>query len=70
MTFNFKFSRLFSKNRHLGKLHCTFFTTKVNTLISDEGGKALHIASIIKFVTFDIKLVIATTTFSLKLAVD
>ena len=25
-TFNFKFSRLFSKNRHPGKLHCTFFS--------------------------------------------
>ena len=39
--FNFKFSRLFSKHRHLGKNHCTFFTTKVSLLISIEGGKAL-----------------------------
>ena len=30
--FNFKFSRLFSKNRHPGKPQCTFFTTKVSTL--------------------------------------
>ena len=41
MTFNFKFSRLFSKNRHLGKHHCTFFTTKVSSLIFLERGKAL-----------------------------
>ena len=40
-TFQFKFPRLFSKNRHPGKLHCTFFTTKVGTLISVEGGEAL-----------------------------
>ena len=33
MTFNFKLSRLFS-----GKLHFTFFTAKVGTLISVEGG--------------------------------
>ena len=41
MTFQFKFSRLFSKNRHPGKLHRTFFTTKVRKLISVEGGEAL-----------------------------
>ena len=40
-TFQFKFPRLFSKNRHPGKLHCTFFTTKVRKLISVEGGEAL-----------------------------
>ena len=38
-TFQFKFSRLFSKNRHPGKLHRTFFTTKVRKLISVEGGE-------------------------------
>ena len=32
--------------------------------------RPLPIASMIKFVTFDIKLVFATTTFSLKLVVD
>ena len=41
MTFQFKFFRLFSKNRHPGKLHRTFFTTKVRKLISVEGGEAL-----------------------------
>ena len=40
-TFQFKFPRLFSKNRHPGKLHRTFFTTKVRKLISVEGGEAL-----------------------------
>ena len=40
-TFNFKFSRLFSKNRHPGNHHCTFFTTKVSSVISVERGKAL-----------------------------
>ena len=39
-TFQFKFSRLSSKNRHPGKLHCTFFTTKVRKLISVKGGEA------------------------------
>ena len=41
MTFQFKFFRLFSNNRHPGKLHRTFFTTKVRKLISVEGGEAL-----------------------------
>ena len=36
----FTFSRLFSKNRQPGKLHCNFFTTKASTLISVEGCKA------------------------------
>ena len=36
----FTFSRLFSKNRQPGKLHCNFFTTKAITLISVEGCKA------------------------------
>ena len=40
-TFQFKFPRLFSKNRHPGNLHRTFFTTKVRKLISVEGGEAL-----------------------------
>ena len=35
------FSRLLSKNRHPGKLPCTFLTTKVSTLIFVEGGKTL-----------------------------
>ena len=37
----FYVARLFSKNRQLGKLHCNFFTTKVSTLNSVEGCKAL-----------------------------
>lgn len=42
-TVSFKFSPLFFKNKHPGKLHCTFFffTTKVRSLISVEGGYAL-----------------------------
>ena len=40
-TFQFKFFRLFSKNRHPRKLHRTFFTTTVRKLISVEGGEAL-----------------------------
>ena len=40
-TFQFTFSRLFSKNRHPGKLHRAFFTTKVRKLFSVEGGEAL-----------------------------
>ena len=38
-TFDFKFSRLFSENRHSFIL--LSFTTKVSTLISVEGGEAL-----------------------------
>ena len=41
MTFKFKFPRLFSKNRNAEKHHCPFFTTKVSSLISVEGGKTL-----------------------------
>ena len=43
MTFNFTFSRLFSKNRHLGieSFIVLFFATKVSSVISVEGGKAL-----------------------------
>ena len=40
-TVQFKFPRLFFKNRHPGKLYCTFFTKKVRKLISVEGGEAL-----------------------------
>ena len=39
---NLKFSRVFSKHRHPGKLHCTFFfIRKDSTVIYVEGGKAL-----------------------------
>ena len=53
-TVNFMFSRLFSKNRHPEKLNCPFFffTTKVCTLISVEGGKTPY-RFMIKFLTFD-----------------
>ena len=40
-TFQSKLPRVFSKNRHPGKLHRAFFTTKVRKLISVEGGEAL-----------------------------
>ena len=40
-TFQIKFPRLFSKNRHPRKLHRTFFTIKVRKIISVEGGEAL-----------------------------
>ena len=40
-TFQFKFSRLFSKNRHLESFIVLFSTTTVRTLISVEGGEAL-----------------------------
>ena len=57
-TFQFKFSRLFSKNRHPGKLHSAFFfTTKVSTLISVEGGEALS-RSLINGIIFALKLVV------------
>ena len=39
--FDFSFFRLFSKNLLPGKLHCTFFTRKVSTVILIEGVYAL-----------------------------
>ena len=39
--FNWKFLRVLSKKRHLGKLYFTFFTKKVSTVIYTEGGEAL-----------------------------
>ena len=56
-TFQFKFSRLFSKNRHPGKFHCTFFTTTARKLISVEGGEALSRWSLINGIIFALKLV-------------
>ena len=56
-TFQFKFPRLFSKNRHPGKLHRTFFTTKVRKLICVEGGEALS-RSLINGIKFALKLVV------------
>ena len=56
-TFQFKFSRLFSKNRHPGKLHRAFFTTKVRKFISVEGGEALS-RSLINGIIFALKLVV------------
>ena len=56
-TFQFKFPRLFSKNRHPGKLHRTFFTTKVRKLICVEGGEALSRA-LINGIKFALKLVV------------
>ena len=41
MTFNFKFSRLFFKIYTPESFFVLFFTTKVSTLISVEGGEAL-----------------------------
>ena len=70
LTFNFKFSRLFSKNRNPGKVRCTFFTTRVRSLISIEEGKAFsrlpndNIPNIILITCF------AATAFSLKLVVE
>jgi len=55
MTFNFKFSRLFSKNRHPGKLNCTFLPQNLTRLFPLKEVRPLPIASMIKFVTFDIK---------------
>ena len=55
-TFQFKFPRLFFKNRHPGKLYCTFFTTKVIKLIS-VGGEALS-RSLINGIIFALKLVV------------
>ena len=40
-SFQSKCPRVFSKNRHPGKLHRAFFTTKVRKLNSVEGGEAL-----------------------------
>ena len=40
-TFQFKFSRLFFKNRHSKSFIVLFFTTKVRKLISVEGSEAL-----------------------------
>ena len=56
-TFPFKFPRLFFKNRHPGKLYCTFFTKKVRKLISVEGGEALS-RSLINGIIFALKLVV------------
>ena len=39
--FDLKWFRVFSKNRHHGILHCTFFTRKVRTVNVIEGGWAL-----------------------------
>ena len=55
-TFQFKFSRLFSKNRYPGKLHRTFFNTKARKLISVEEGEALS-RSLINGIIFALKLV-------------
>ena len=44
MTLNFKFLAYSLKNRHPGKHHCPFFTTKDSSLISVEGVKTLPIA--------------------------
>ena len=47
-----------------------FLPQKLTRLFPVKEVRPLPIASMIKFVTFDIKLVFATTTFSLKLVVD
>ena len=56
-SFNFKFSRLFSKNKHPGKHPCTYFLAKkVSSLISVERRKALSRSlndKNIRFLTFD-----------------
>ena len=56
-TFPFKFPRLFSKNRHPGKLYCTFFTKKVRKLISLKEVKPLS-RSLINGIIFALKLVV------------
>ena len=56
-TVQFKFPRLFFKNRHPGKLYSTFFTKKVRKLISVEGGEALS-RSLINGIIFALKLVV------------
>ena len=44
MRFDFKFFRVFSKYRLLGKLHFTIFHKKISTVIFSEGGYALSLS--------------------------
>ena len=68
--FDLTFSRVFSKNRQPGKLHCTFDSPEQLALLSLlKEVKPSPNRKMIKLWTF--KLVsAATTTFSLKLVVE